>query len=111
MNCKTCKFWKRTEDFISYQHTNEKDPTHTWREYEFGKPRPSYGFLVSDVITKPSHLGNCTNPKIVYTQSGGGAVEDFNKIPIDGFGYTDAEAYSAYHLTGEDFGCIHWSQQ
>ena len=48
------------------------------------------------------HTGSCNSDKFSYGE---------HIIPTDGFIYWDQESVHADFATGEDFGCIHWSQK
>jgi hypothetical protein len=84
MNCKTCKNWtvaqKTDNDGWAFHYYIPENPTDT----EFG---------ICD--------------KIIYTGNGGEAEKDISN-PNDVVIYSDNEAYAAYCLTGQNFGCVHY---
>jgi hypothetical protein len=56
-----------------------------WTRIEFGEP----------------HAGKCASDKFIYG----------DQPPKDGLTYWDYESYKAGFETGEDFGCIHFSDR
>ena len=79
--CKNCRWWKRGENI---RYTGEyMDPDR------------------KRVVTPSTH-GKCDSDKFVYAGRE-------NDSETDSLWYEDYESYAAGFDTGEDFGCIHWS--
>jgi hypothetical protein len=94
--CQTCRYWQRQE-------------VEVYRSKRHNDYRSFYGTNCELVNKQPTNYGACTCPKLKYEY-----LEEVDKITgevlpieIDGLQYYDGENYSAYLVTGEEFGCIH----
>lgn len=105
--CQNCQKWKR-RTLYKVNHENMVYRGNFWEEWE---DRPPEG---SDIIleTCNSKFGECNCKKFIYTQAGGCVEDDdiANEDQPDALLYTDGEAYGAYFLTGENFGCVHFKE-
>ncbi len=104
MKCETCKYWKRRIlKQINYGSTHGG--------YVGWAIEEKYSYEGKNVLqTKESAFGKCKNKKFIYIQSDG--YDNVQNIDLehqsDTLLYSDYEAYSAFFITGENFGCIHY---
>lgn len=106
--CLNCRWWERNKIYkIKSEGTINKCI------FEDLKRTITSPHKILDVQEIPSNFGKCNNPKIIYTQAGGFIEDDdikHNDQP-DALLYTDGEAYEAYLMTGEAFGCTHFASR
>lgn len=110
--CKNCRFWKRMTkmelcpDLIKslkskLSITKEKELRNACGEiYHVG------------VLIPDSPVGECSNENFVYTAAGGDQGDDLIKALKNPTSllYSDGEAYQAYFLPTEYFGCVHFKE-
>jgi hypothetical protein len=70
-----------------------------WKSF---KPQKECKGMESWNFTGSFKIGNCKNKKLEY---------DTYPNEADNLCYGDSEAYSAYLITAEKFGCIHWARK
>ncbi len=94
MNCKDCKFWTR---LVRYMHETSGDLS-------------EFQVLETD-IKYDMKFGNCLNTNFIDISSK--YMYDRQYIALNDrpntLLYSDHDSYKAKFVTGEDFGCIHFT--
>jgi hypothetical protein len=106
--CRFCKHWKRQKDTAIYKHSwiDENEELYETKDVR------DYPFLEEDKVsflsTNKSNFGDCSCTKFEYDFPNEYKPELYDKSKLY---YCDGEEYSAFFVTGEDFGCIYFEQK
>lgn len=95
--CKTCQHWQRKTIVVYRMGKRGK--------YFADTPTGEY------IRTEDANYGECTCQKFKYDYPKDVDPKTGEALPIeaDNLLYWDDETYAAHFVTGEDFGCIHWT--
>ena len=109
--CKKCKFWKRM--------IKMKLPPELVKSLKLFITKEKNIYSANKKVTRievfipDSPIGKCGNKNFIYTAAGGCQEDDLINALTNprALLYSDSEAYQAYFLTGEKFGCIHFENK
>jgi hypothetical protein len=108
--CQDCIFWKRRKFYwVKYEMTDWRDNKTKYINEDYLETTQIADYKTLEYKEFDSKFGKCSNNKFIYTKAGGCIDSDDikNKNNNDSLLYSDGEAYGAYFITGENFGCIH----
>jgi hypothetical protein len=108
MKCKDCKFYdpcveifKLTATSVDPEYSDLDQEISEW-EIEYFKTDEWIQETFTELKAESQTLGVCKSGKISYGVEYGVA---------DSLFYQDAEDYSASHIVGPDFGCVHFERR
>lgn len=95
--CKTCQYWQHKTIAVYRMRQSGR----------YFADTPTGGYI----RTEGANYGNCTCPKFKYDlpKDVDPKTGEVLFIEADSLLYWDEEIYAAHFVTGENFGCIHWS--